>query len=565
MESSFLLRLPVEIIHRILDYLNIKDILFSFRHTCKTFYSISNIYNRLTLEISNHISETRIHRLYRILSPENVETLILRKSYFNNELNNIDYFFSFNDIHRFTRLRSVYLHSMYENDFRTIIRHLTTLSTLESLSIFDRRILKDDIIILLSNVIALKSFRKLDFDISTRITDAISWSNHNTIQELTLNKCSYQQWCNILHHSPNLRTASITDLDMNNIAKHVVFITYPQLTSLTLNNIQVPIDQLEKLLSSYPSLIHVNLTLNIMSSFENLRRFSQWEYFIGEKLPRLENFHFRISTRISHYQDLTNIKSIIAAFRTPFWLQYKCWYMRFNYVINNEGAQFIINSSINGHVNIFQNFQNGFISYCTSTRKDDDGPNMHNTWNVIINLPEVTEAIRSRRFTIPKYYLFDNVIQLGLDIDHYDRWQESSSFELLSKLVNLSQLKEIYFLLSNKQTFQASHVNTILEKATNVRTFGVKNNGSLRDNPENECAALSRQIEHLIIRSPDITNMKVIAEHVQHLSTITFICEWSSSRTWKEVINWLKRKERKFSVTDDHRSIQIWMKNNIDI
>jgi hypothetical protein len=91
--SSSLLTLPVEILHRILDQLDIQDILFSFRRVCKTFYSIINIYNRLTLKLSNHSSETRIHCLYRILSPSNVGTLILQKCYSNNQLNNIDWFF----------------------------------------------------------------------------------------------------------------------------------------------------------------------------------------------------------------------------------------------------------------------------------------------------------------------------------------------------------------------------------------------------------------------------------------------------------------------------------------
>jgi hypothetical protein len=284
--SSFLLTLPVEIVHRILDELNIDDILFSFRHVCKKFYSISNIYNRLTLELSNHSSETRIHRLYRIISAENVETLILQKSYLNNELNNIDWFFSFGDIHRFTRLRSVHLESMNENDFRTIMRHLTTLTTFRSLTIFDRRILKNDTIILLSTVIALQSLRKLDLDISSQIIDQISWPNHGTFRELILRKCSYKQWCHILHHSPNLRIASTTDFDMNNIEKIVSSINfYQQITSLTLNDIRFAIDQLEMLLLSYPSLIYFNLTANQISSLQNLRRFSQWEYFIGEKLP----------------------------------------------------------------------------------------------------------------------------------------------------------------------------------------------------------------------------------------------------------------------------------------
>jgi hypothetical protein len=400
--SSSLLTLPVEILHRILDQLDIQDILFSFRRVCKTFYSIINIYNRLTLKLSNHSSETRIHCLYRILSLSNVGTLILQKCYSNNQLNNIDWFFSFGDLHRFTILHSVHLESMTENDFRTIMRHLATLSTFKSLTIFDRRILKNDTIILLSAVIAMESLRKLDLDISSRIIDQISWPNHATFRELTLRKCSYKQWCHILHHSPNLRIASTADFDMNTIDKTFSSITYQQLTSLTLNEIRFPIDQLEMLLLSYPSLIYLNLTANEISSFQNLRRFSQWEDLIREKLPLLENFHFKISARMSHYQDFGNIKPIIAAFRTPFWLEDKCWYVRFQYVINNEGSRFIIHSFINGHVDFFQHFEKGFISYFTSTTKDDDGPRMHNVWNAIFNLPDVSEAISFRQvsFTV---------------------------------------------------------------------------------------------------------------------------------------------------------------------
>jgi len=280
------------------------------------------------------------------------------------------------------------------------MRHLTTLSTFKSLTIFDRRILKNDAIILLSAVIALESLRKLDLDISSRIIDQISWPNHATFRELTLRKCSYKQWCHILHHSPDLRIASTADFDMNTIDKTFSSITYQQLTSLTLKEIRFPIDQLEKLLVSYPSLIYLNLTANEISSLQNLRRFSQWEDLIREKLPRLENFHFKISARMSHYQDFANIKPIIAAYRTPFWLEHKCWYVRFQYVINNEGSRFIIHSSINGHVDFFQHFEKGFITYFTSTTKDDDGPRMHNVWNAIFNLPDVMEAISFRQVSV---------------------------------------------------------------------------------------------------------------------------------------------------------------------
>jgi hypothetical protein len=401
--SSYFVRLPIEILHRILDELDIKDILYSFRYVCKRFDSAMKIYNRLTLKLSDHSSEHRIDRLYKIISLENIGSLIIQRYNNNNELNDIDWFFKFGDINRFTRLRFVHLESMNENDFRTIMRHLTTLTTLsrfQSLKIFDRRIFKNDTIILLSNVIALPTLRKLHLDISSRIIDQILWPNDSTFQELILNKCSYKQWCDILHHSPNLRICSTADLDMNNMGKIVTSMKYCQLTSLALNDIRFLLDQLETVLLSYPSLIYFSFTSSNNSSFENLRRFSTWENFLRENLPRLKNFHFKISAQISRYEHLSNIKSIIAAFRTPFWIKDKCWYAKFQYVSNNEGSRFVIQSSINGHVDFFQSFENGFMLYFTSTTKNDNGPKMPNQWNAIFNLPEIKQAISFRQVSI---------------------------------------------------------------------------------------------------------------------------------------------------------------------
>lgn len=243
--SSLLLALPIELLHRILDNLDIRSIIFSFRAVCKTFYSIANNYQRLKLELSNHSTNDPFDRLYRIISLENIGTLVLQKCYVNNELNNIDRFFSFGGIHRFTRLLSVELESIDENDLCTIMCHLVTLSTLKSLKIFDRRIYKYDTNVLLSAIIALRSLRQLHLNVSSRIIDEISWPMHSTFRELTLRKCSYKQWCHILYRSSNLRVASTANFDMNNIQQIAISTPYSQLTSLTLTDIRFPIDQLE--------------------------------------------------------------------------------------------------------------------------------------------------------------------------------------------------------------------------------------------------------------------------------------------------------------------------------
>ena len=68
---------------------------------------------------------------------------------------------------------------------------------------------------------------------------------------------------------------------------------------------------------------------------------------------------------------------------------------------------------------------------------------------------------------MPKNYLFDNVTRLALDIDWFVDWQRSNSLELLSKMIDLSQLTaEVRFLLSCKQTLQANSIKLIILQYT---------------------------------------------------------------------------------------------------
>ena len=401
---SFLLTLPVELVHCILDYLDIDTILFSFRYVCKTFYLITKIYNRLTLELSDDPWETPFDYLNEIISYENVERLILQKFNVNNELNNINQFFSLSEIHRLTRLRCVILVRIDENNFRTIMCHLATLSTLKSLAIYERRIWKNDTNLLLSTVLALPSLRQIHLDVHSQILDEISWPNPGKFRELILKNCSYKQWCHILSRLSNLQIVSVGNFDLNYIEKRVSSITtHWQLTSLTLSHIQFPISQLEMVLSSYPSLLYLNFTAKNTLSFASLRQFSRWERFLGDKLPRLKHFHFEISSPVVRSHEFDYIKTLIAAFRTPFWLQYKHWYTKFQYVINNHGARFIISSLINEHRDLFDKLKKDFLLFFTSTREDDHG------WNANFNLSDMEQAILSaqvRRTREKKIFYF---------------------------------------------------------------------------------------------------------------------------------------------------------------
>jgi len=183
--------LPVEVLYRILDQLEGRDIVFSFRNVCTKFYAITNIYNRLTIELSNYHSKFETNRLCRIIEPENVASLIFWKSYTTSTFDEIDWFFSSIDIHRFTRLCFLNITNIKERHLHTILHHLTTISTLISLKIYDRSLMNDNIIADLSAIIALPSLRILDLDISSIIIDKLSWPNHCKLRRMNTRKYSH--------------------------------------------------------------------------------------------------------------------------------------------------------------------------------------------------------------------------------------------------------------------------------------------------------------------------------------------------------------------------------------
>ena len=94
---------------------------------------------------------------------------------------------------------------------------------------------------------------------------------------------------------------------------------------------------------------------------------------------------------------IKGVMPIITAFRTPFWLEDKRWYAKFQYVVNNEGPLFVITSLVNESVAFFRKSEKKFIQFFTFTRKEDDGSKIRNVWNAILNLSDITEAISFRQ------------------------------------------------------------------------------------------------------------------------------------------------------------------------
>ncbi|CAF1419927.1 unnamed protein product [Rotaria sordida] len=112
-------------------------------------------------------------------------------------------------------------------------------------------------------------------------------------------------------------------------------------------------DKLELLLSILPSIINLDLASS-GRPFEFVRRLSQWEGFIRLKLPQLYRFEFCIFCYCSNWE---NFESLIAAFRTSFWLEEKRWFVtcqfRDDWTSNRDDGYDVIldRGYVNGYVN----------------------------------------------------------------------------------------------------------------------------------------------------------------------------------------------------------------------
>jgi hypothetical protein len=313
-----LLTLPAELLHRICDFLDAETIVLSFRHVCVQLFAVAETYNRYKVRFSS-LSKMNI---CRIIPAENVVSLD-----FGNERSTImwiELFLSISDIHQFTRLRSLSIRHINARDLKIILYYVAMNCKLTSFAIYsDILQISDDTWQLLSSLIAQSTLYNLslNFDLSNK--EKLSWPRQSTITNLSFGTCTVKQFSSILQNSPHLHTLVMNNCLMTEIDKTFLFKSHQQLNSLTLNDMQMTMDKLESFLSLLPSLIHLNLTSS-GKPFEFVQRLSRWEKFVPVRLPRLSQFEFCI---FCYCSDWENFDVLIDAFRTPFWLEEKRWFV----------------------------------------------------------------------------------------------------------------------------------------------------------------------------------------------------------------------------------------------
>ena len=105
MSDVSLRALPVKLVHRIFDNLNVQTVLRSVRCVYKRLYAVANTYNRFELNCTSR-SQSDIERICRVIQPDRFTSLILSKGD-TKASSKINLFFSTFDIRLFTRIRSL--------------------------------------------------------------------------------------------------------------------------------------------------------------------------------------------------------------------------------------------------------------------------------------------------------------------------------------------------------------------------------------------------------------------------------------------------------------------------
>ena len=319
--------LPVEILHRIFDNLDAQTILFSIRPVCRLLRSVVNTYNRYILNF-NFISKSNIYLFCRLINPENIIALTFSDDYRTSD--QIDLFISLAHLQKFTRLRSLTLLNINEDQLDFILTRIklnTIISCIFTITKYDDS-LKETTVSLLSSVVASSTLRRLELGVESERILKISWPTNCTIQYLTINAITIDYFLAIVQYSPYLHTVAMSEIPTG-IINDLTSTCLEQLTSLTINELCASIDELESFLLLTPSLVHLKLI-----SWKKVLDGKRWEEFFQRNLPhlnKLNKFEFCFSECRSTKQTPADLELMIASFQTPFWIENKKWFIMSEY------------------------------------------------------------------------------------------------------------------------------------------------------------------------------------------------------------------------------------------
>ncbi|CAF1059188.1 unnamed protein product [Adineta steineri] len=292
---------------------------------------LANTYNRFKL-IFDSESPYNVKSIPFFVQPENVTTLILSNDYLKTD--RIKAFISIFNISQFTRLHSLSLHQIQDDDLEHVLEHMNT-DYLSSLFIESSHSENCSAWALGSSLLKRCSLRKLSMHNINYTMEHILWPDQCKLQHLVIDSCIYREYLDILQKLPYLRTLVMRNCTIDDTHSTLLllykFKTPSSLISLTISDCSFSLKNLTLLLSPIPTLLHLKL-ISHRSILDSFFHGSRLEELIRAKAPALVRFEFFLSYKYQENDRFISLESLMDPFRTSFWLNDKRWFVTCAYV-----------------------------------------------------------------------------------------------------------------------------------------------------------------------------------------------------------------------------------------
>ena len=347
-------KLPVEIIYKILDELDICTIFSSLHHVCKRFDEILLTYHRYHLNFEN-LSMKKLNFICSRIHPERVTELTLSDD--ENRSGLIQLFLSKFPLGTFVHLHSLTLMQINNEEFvNNILIQIADLQALLNLS--SLKILNSDenygemFLDVLMSVLTKPSLRKVHLELSYGRTTSnpLPWLEECSIQHLKFTGTATVNFIrDTLIYLPQLETLKIDDLDFSeeidlnyvptnqDEEDNVWFVSENQLTkkeqftsikspgclkSLVMNACTMNMSKLEWILEDMPTLKHLRLFTSNLYDDPSILDGQRWE----NHLQNIDKFEFVFALNIPT-ESQWDTDTCIMKFQTPFWMEEKQWFV----------------------------------------------------------------------------------------------------------------------------------------------------------------------------------------------------------------------------------------------
>ncbi|CAF1201665.1 unnamed protein product [Adineta steineri] len=549
-------KLPMELIHKILNYLTYHDIYLSLYNISTYMNTILHTYDKYQLDFQS-VSMSQFYITLNQINPCQVISLTL--SNMDETPGQFSLFLSLFSIQQFSRLQSLQLiQPSGPIDLNKILIHLPTFDSLKSLAIIHCQpssINKETCMLLSSFITNSVSLRRLY--LSGILNNIFEYNISSSIDHLYFNDniCNTISLGTIASHMPHLKsleTAITLHMNYNHLQSLI------HLTRLTMTIfINMKNSDLKILLHKMPTLVFFKLIASGKQWFDG----QFWE----ENLPlNLQTFQFNFSTQSIVF----NEQMVLETFQTPFWLKKKSWYVMLDYQMNPTmihlyslpycDTQFYYRPSMNPSLKFRSSISN-------------NEPYMNKVTRLTIDLSTlITENI----FSLSPVHFFSNISTLTLADNECDLSVEFllNFFETSIDLTHVTELKLgqfhhpdfINILYNRMPRLKSLRITEKLFSKLEMLDFHNIHSLTICDcltNIDRMCSMFPN-IKYLCVRL-------IIFEHIRRLmellekTLINITFRHINQELQEQIIKWLTKycgKHRQYSYSiDQHMDLHIWL------